>query len=288
MPITVVKKNADGQKVQYGTIVNGKFVPLDAVSSNKNQTVPISDPAGEDPDPSIGSPDTQAPAPFIDKIAIVLTPKSAELAHQIHAMIYTSMTGDTEFFTSAGKPLKGFRRAKLMVLPGHDERPRIDYSYQGELAGRVRIEFNPNKLGFWGLKLLHGMLLLIIPDGWRTFVTDGRITQLDVAVDLVGVRITKLMMQPPIGQSSQAWWNTGGKLLTYQWGKAKGTHTQIYNKTAEQLKKGMVLPGPQVNSCRAPLEEPLVQAADQAHRDGEPVQRHRTDHQRARGPSWGT
>ena len=43
----------------------------------------------------------------------------------------------------------------------------------------------------------------------------------------------------------------GGKLLTYQWGKAKGTHTQIYNKTAEQLKKGMVLPGPRVTVSSA-------------------------------------
>jgi hypothetical protein len=109
----------------------------------------------------------------------------------------------------------------------------------------------------FGVKLFHELLLLTIPDWWRTFVADARITRLDVAVDLVGVRMTKIKMMPPLGQTSQAWWSTGGKLQTYQWGKAKGTHTQIYNKTAQLHTKGIVLPGPQVTRVERRLKSPV-------------------------------
>ena len=78
--------------------------------------------------------------------------------------------------------------------------------------------------------------------------------------------MSKLLMQPPASQATAAWSSAKGKLETYQWGKAKGSHTQIYNKTAEQLKKGVVLPGPQVTRVERRMKNPackkLTELAD--------------------------
>ena len=231
------------------------IIPKKAVSSNKNQTLQKSDHTdSKGDDPSGGG--SSEPKPIIDQLSIVLTITSAELAKEVHGTLYTALTGDTEFFQSIGKPLKGFQRTKRIVLSTSGERPRIDYSYQVGLANRVRLDFNPAKLGADGLQELHGILTSVMPDGWRHFVKGGRISRLDVAVDLVGVRMTKLKMQPAISQSSQAWFSTAGKLQTYQWGKPKGTHTQIYNKTAEQATRGVTIPGPQVTRVERRLKNP--------------------------------
>jgi hypothetical protein len=233
-----------------------KLIPKDKGSSNKNQTLPKYDHEHVEAGTLEGPSALNAPTPFIDKIAVVLTITSTKLAQQIHSALYQAMTNDTEYFQSVAKHVKGFQLGKLITMPGCEERVRIDYNFQNSLANRIRLEFNPAKLGFWGMKELHGVLTSVMPEGWDHFVTDGRISRLDVAVDLIGVRMTKLKMQPKIGQSAQAWWSSDGKLKTYQWGKPTGTHTQIYNKTAEQLARGIAVTGPQVTRIERRLKNP--------------------------------
>jgi hypothetical protein len=43
---------------------------------------------------------------------------------------------------------------------------------------------------------MHATLSTMMEGGWRLFVDHGRISRLDVAVDLLGVRMTKLKMVP--------------------------------------------------------------------------------------------
>ncbi len=202
-----------------------------------------------------GTEATNAPAPFIDKIAVVLTPKSAELAHQIHSALYQALTNDTEFFQSVGKPAKGFNRAKLIVLPHYDERPRIDYAFQHNLADRIRLEFNPSKLGADGIAELHGILGSVIPNGWGRFAKEAKITRLDIAVDILGLRMSKLQLVPKKGSTVKTW-SQDGKLQTYQWGKPKGSHIQIYNKSAQQQSKGKASAGPPVTRFERRFKPP--------------------------------
>jgi len=233
-----------------------KLIPKEKGSSNKQESLPEYDHEHIEAGTLKGPTPPDVPVPFIDKITVILTIKSPELAQQTHADLYQAMTNDTEFFQSVGKPIKGFQRAKQIVFSSHKERVRIDYSYQNKFADRIRLEFNPSKLGYWGLKDLHGVLGSFLPEGWDHFVAEGRITRLDVAVDLVGARITKLKMMPKQGTTAQAWWGSDGKLQTYQWGKPTGTHTQIYNKTAEQLARGVVVAGPQVTRIERRFKSP--------------------------------
>jgi len=259
MALKIYTKKIDGTVEVLGvkSTTSGPAAPQ---SSNKNQTLPDFDHTPIMNDLPAEPEKVNAPFPFIDKIAVVLSPKTAGLAAEIHSWLYQDLLNDSNDFKTVSKPLKGFKRAKLIYLSDYEERPRIDYAFtvtpSGTLAERVRIEFNPSKLGVWGLKALHGVLSSIIPGGWQLFISDGKITRLDVAVDLVGVRVSKLLMQPPTSQATTAWSNAKGKLETYQWGQAKGSHTQIYNKTAEQFKKGVVLPGPQVTRVERRLKPP--------------------------------
>ena len=137
-------------------------IPKKPVSSNKKDLTPETTPQGNDQAiQTNGKPNTDIPKPFIDKLAVNLTFTSAKQAYETHGVLYQNLTGDTEYFPSVGKPLKGFKIAKQIVLPDCEGLPRIDYSYSTDpatgagLANRVRLEFNPSKLGVAGLEHLH-------------------------------------------------------------------------------------------------------------------------------------
>jgi hypothetical protein len=238
-------------------------IPKQPVSSNKKDLTQETTPQGDDQAiQSNGTPDTDIPKPFIDKLTVNFTFQSAKQAYETHGVLYQNLTGDTEYFTSVGKPVKGFKLARQIVLPDCSSRPRIDYSFHADpdngvtLADRVRLEFNPSKLGVAGLEHLHGILSSVISGGWQVFVKHGRISRLDVAVDLVGVRITKLKMVPKKAVVSQTWNSSKGKLLTYQWGKPTGSYTQIYNKTAEMEARGKAVSGPPITRFERRLKQP--------------------------------
>jgi hypothetical protein len=191
-----------------------------AVSSNKKDLTQNFTPKDSPPLPG-------TPRPFIDRLTVNFTFNSAKHASETHAVIYQALANDAEFFLPVGKPVKGFKLAKQIALPKGGSYPRIDYAYDAntitgaKLANRIRLEFNPAKLGIGGLKSLHDFLGTLIAGGWATFVKHGRVSRLDVAVDLVGVRMTKLKVVPPKAVVSQTWSSSKGKLETYQWGKQK-------------------------------------------------------------------
>jgi hypothetical protein len=206
MPVQFFKL-VEGQKVP-AKFVDDKLIPFDPVSSNEKdltqKTTPQED---EQTIQTNGMPHSETPKPFIDKLTVILTFKSAKQASETHGVLHQNLTGGTEYFDTVCKPLKGFKLARLIALPDCPSHPRIDYSYSNDagLADRIRLEFNPSKLGIDGLRRLHDILSLVIEGGWQVFVTDGRISRLDVAVDLVGVRMTKLKVVPPKAMMSQTW-----------------------------------------------------------------------------------
>jgi hypothetical protein len=87
------------------------------------------------------------PKPFIDKLTVNLTFKSAKQAHETHGALYQALTNDADFFLSVGQPAKGFKLAKRIVVPDCTSLPRLDYAFfenpdNGmKLADRIRLEF---------------------------------------------------------------------------------------------------------------------------------------------------
>lgn len=243
-------------------------IPKKAVSSNKNDLTQKTTYLGNDQAiETKGIPHPETPKPFIDKLTINLTFQSNKQAHETHEETYKALTsGDTELFASVVNPAKGFKLSKRIVVPECSSLPRIDYSY-GEhpstaenIAQRIRLEFNPSTLGHDGLMAMHATLSTMMEGGWRLFVDHGRISRLDVAVDLVGVRMTKLKMVPPKAVVSQTWSSSKGKLQTYQWGKPKGSYTQIYNKTAEMQARGLAVSGLQITRFERRLKQPACKS----------------------------
>ena len=147
-----------------------KYKDAETSSNKKNQTQKSQEEA------AAGSSSANGPCPFIDKITVNLTIKSLELGEEMHGPIYSAMTDGNEVFLHAGEPIKGFSRAALMVIPGGKTLARIDYRFSGKQANIVRLEFNPAYLGLDGLKDLHAHLSNIVPDGWRRFSADARIS----------------------------------------------------------------------------------------------------------------
>jgi hypothetical protein len=134
MPVAIYK-NVAGKRVLVKKVTGDEKIDADTVSSNKKETLPKYEPSEETPSASVVASSPSIPIPFIDKIAVVLTPELAEQALQIHSLLYQDMAGEKEFFVSAGKAAKGFNMVRLMVLPGYDERPRIDYAFKDKMRG---------------------------------------------------------------------------------------------------------------------------------------------------------
>jgi len=133
------------------------YLPPKVVSSNKKNPTQKSTPQGDSQAiPTDSLPDLNIPKPFIDKLTVNLTFKSAEKAYETHGVMYQALTNDSDYFVSVRKPAKGFKLAKQIAIPDCTSYPRIDYSFYvnptngAKLADRIRLEFNPSKLGYWG------------------------------------------------------------------------------------------------------------------------------------------
>lgn len=211
--------------------------------SNKDQTLAIPE-ANSLPKPGHpGTGSSKALTPIVDKLSVMLAIKPGLEAQQIHASVQEAVAFKPDVFQTGDKPLKGFKRVQLIALPGSHERVRMDYAYSlsGE-AARIRLEFNPAKIGPKGISTLHTILSEIVDGGWQRFVMEARITRLDLAIDLAGIRMSKILFMPKQG-STVTQYKQSGKLGTYQQGKVKGNHTQVYNKGLEQAGKGKVPKG---------------------------------------------
>src|SRR5688572_57366 len=83
--------------------------------SNKNQTHPknqLPNPNG----PSTADTKKAGQQPFIDKLSIVIAPRSEQAAYGMHSSILTQFQ-DKGLFQAAGKEaLKGYNRAQLIAL----------------------------------------------------------------------------------------------------------------------------------------------------------------------------
>ncbi|WP_204378160.1 hypothetical protein [Tardiphaga robiniae] len=102
---------------------------------------------------------------------------------------------------------------------------------------RFRIEFNPSAIGSIGFSELHGVLTSIMPGGWDYVIEYGRISRIDIAVDIPEARPGMFAVLPKQGLSTKEW-TVAGKLQTLVLGKKGGNQTLIYNKKAQQLGQG--------------------------------------------------
>jgi hypothetical protein len=172
--------------------------------------------------------------PFIDKISITLA------VSEVHLLSVWTAVKELIKLTGLFKKTKSSKLYKINGLicgASTDERVLFQFGTKDDKPPQCRLEFNPKKLGIDGLNDLDNILGEIFPDGWGYFFKHGRVTRLDVAVDLPGVRMDQFLFLAHQGETYQRF-GTNGHLETFYVGTSKGNQTRIYSKKKEQLAKG--------------------------------------------------
>ena len=207
-------------------------------------------------------PESSSPTPFIDKLSVVLDPASDQDAYDIHSGIWPQIN-DTNVFKDAGKKAKWgkyklAKRLMLQCLVDVKKAPLLQYAYHGKMADQLRLEFVPVDLGLEGVSQLHAVLTSVVESGWEYFISHGRVTRIDVSVDVPGVRMDEFLFLPPQAITSMHW-KVNGHLKTIVHGKKQGDQTVIYDRKEKRLAKGQKWKGP--SAIR--VERRLVNLKDQ-------------------------
>ena len=199
--------------------------------SNKTQTIPKKDISTSSQVHS----STHPPTPFIDRIYVTLKVPNKEDGVAMYSACWTAFA-DTNLFQQV-RHSKGFLKAyriKLGSVVDAAKWPFYECAYEDKCITRVRIDFIPVDLGQVGMSELHLALLALMDSGWAYFVENGHVSRLDVAVDFPEIEMDEFHYLPKQGATTKQW-SRDGKLQTYQHGKARSSHTSIYNRKAKRI-----------------------------------------------------
>lgn len=257
MPIKLSALLKAKQQAQLAKALTNSPCPY--APSNEPKTPAKPEGTGKNEGMLLGSVAPTPLTPIIDKLSITLTIPPEDL-EDIHKAVYTAFL-DTEVFQSATK-LKGFKSARSIAVRTSAERVHFAFGSKDGKPPHARLEFNPGKLGLAGMDSLWATLTSMMPDGFEYVVKHGRITRLDVAVDIPKTRMHQFLLLPAQGLASTCVYNAKGKLKTVYIGKKEGSQTVLYSKSAEQASKKVFLPFPTVRLERR-LRNPKVHSLTQ-------------------------
>ncbi|TPQ31525.1 hypothetical protein C2U70_23795 [Bradyrhizobium guangdongense] len=114
------------------------------------------------------------------------------------------------------------------------------------IAHTLRLEFNPTGLGKSGIAFLKGQLEALVLNGlsFTEVIGNGKVSRLDVAVDIVGVNLADLLVTVSTGGKQHWYISEGGKPETGYFGIKSGDKNakwKAYNKR-QQVKDTSVAP----------------------------------------------
>lgn len=97
----------------------------------------------------------------------------------------------------------------------------------------LRIEFNPNALGPEGVKSFRAMLPHLTHNavGWNSLGTTGRVTRVDVAVDLVNIGLDDILIRTvQLGKTMNYFGKDGQSETKYMNVSKKGSKSYVYDR----------------------------------------------------------
>jgi hypothetical protein len=188
---------------------------------------------------------TQGPIPFIDKISVVMD-VPVEMGNDSYTAIMVQ-TKDTDLFKSSQHkaPFNRAWRIAINCTPNSIKWPVLMASFDmlKKQALKFRVEFSPVDIGVEGMEELHAALMMLMDGGWKSFAEHGRVTMIEITVDLPGIGVDQFDVIPKQAVYRQAW-GKNGHLETIVLGKAKGNQTKIYNRGKKRTDKGQKWHGP--------------------------------------------
>jgi hypothetical protein len=201
------------------------------VSSNKPKKPIVFSISGV-PQPQNG---LEGPTPFIDRLSATLKVPDGSVGKEITSA-HWSVTSDQTVFGPA-KPSKGYRKAyhlKLASVADSTKWPHYQFAWAEDVLTKIRLDFIPIDLGKDGMIDLHAIVTTLMPGGWTYFIGHGRITRIDVAVDLPGVTMNDFHPLPS-GCVKNVARNRKGQLQTIELGGSKGNQTVLYDRKAKRI-----------------------------------------------------
>lgn len=178
------------------------------------------------------------PKPFIDRIAVnAIVPDLAEGRDMWATFWQVKNMPDVLADVRPKGSNKVSCRIKLPGIADTKKWPYFEVNFEQKCVTKLRIEFIPVDLGYDGLVDLHAVLTTLMPNGWLYFIEHGRISRLDVTVDLPGLKLDQLMFLPKQTSTTKEW-SQSGKMTGFQIGKKNGNHIQIYDRGAKRKAKG--------------------------------------------------
>jgi hypothetical protein len=194
--------------------------------------------------------------PFIDKLSITLKPAHGDHAYQIYKQLWTVI--DDNVFQNAGPKSKysgKYNVVKLISLPWTHHRVIFQVQQEDHQVQHIRLEFNPRKIGSQGLMELHATLMMLLLNGWDYVIEHGRITRIDVGVDIPNVRMDEFLFLPQQGTTTREW-GVDGHLESQYSGKSQGNYTAIYSVKKKRIAKGQPWTGKSVVRVERRLRYP--------------------------------
>jgi len=223
-------------------------IPLKQAGSNKPHIPPKSATAGSSDHPTHPL-DKQYLSPFIDWLTINVSPPDGD-QHDIYNAFWTAVD-DAELFADATAAEKkafgtGFNVAKRLVLPSIEtekKRPSlfVRHLVTTKRIAKLRLNFVPVDLGVAGMMELHAAINTIVPDGWEYVAKHGRITRIDVAVDLPDLTMDSIHFLPK-KPAHMLQLSPGGEIETIYFGKPKSNQIAIYDRAKKRAKLGQEMP----------------------------------------------
>jgi hypothetical protein len=105
----------------------------------------------------------------------------------------------------------------------------------------LRFKFNPSKLGEMGIIELQSELDNLLSPGWKHILQHGRITRLDIALDVAGISLDSITITPN-GPLRTTVYKRSGNIETIYLGAPKSANQwRIYDKAVELKSKGIAV-----------------------------------------------
>ncbi|WP_425987738.1 hypothetical protein [Afipia sp. DC4300-2b1] len=181
--------------------------------------------------------------PIIDKISITHQISDPELKETlIECLLQEAEQGGQ--FQSAPKYGSGqiqYKASVNLLVPPYDLPVLIQAGPKKKATSHaLRLEFNPSALQSSGIAFLKSALEGLVLDGlnFSEIAANGKITRVDIAVDIVGVGISDLLVSAEGGKKSHWYYSASGKPETGYLGMKAGDKNAkwtTYNKR-QQLK----------------------------------------------------
>jgi hypothetical protein len=172
--------------------------------------------------------------PFIDKISVTLM-----LPSDVREIVSQNLEDalQTPGFFQHARYSATYKHSHLIACEGTAERVLFQFGRKGCGKSDARFEFNPHKTGSEGVFGLDYKLRFVFPNGWDDVVQIGRVSRIDIAVDVPDLTVDDFLYLPALGLSSERF-RRDGHAKTLYFGKRGANQIRIYCKSDEQAAKG--------------------------------------------------